>query len=254
MTRDPVTAARQAIACLDLTDLNDTSTAAAVADLCARARTPHGPVAAICIWPRFVAGARPLLAGTGIRIATVVSFPDGDHPSGDVLAMTRQALADGADEIDLVVPYRALMAGQAGAVTARVREVRSACGGALLKTILETGELKDPGLIRAAAREALAGGADFLKTSTGKVAVNATPDAARILLEEILASGRPVGLKPAGGVRTTADAATYLDLADAVMGDGWARPASFRIGASGVLADLLATLDGSAPAKPAAGY
>jgi len=112
-------------------------------------------------------------------------------------------------------------------------------------------ELADPGLIRAAAEAALAGGTDFLKTSTGKVKVNATPEAARILLEAIRAGGRDVGLKPAGGVRTTADAGVYLGLCDAVMGPGWATPEHFRIGASSVLAALLATLDGAGAAKPA---
>ncbi len=246
--------ARRALACLDLTDLNADSSDAAVASLCGRAQTPHGPVAAICIWPRFVSGARPRLAGTGIRIATVVSFPEGDHPEAEVIALTRQALADGADEIDLVVPYRALMAGETGAIVARVKAVKAACGAATLKTILETGELNDPGLIRAAAAEALEGGADFLKTSTGKVPVNATPEAARLLLEAIYGQPRPVGLKPAGGVRTTADAGIYLALADEIMGPDWATPATFRIGASGVLADLLAVLDGGSRAATGDGY
>jgi deoxyribose-phosphate aldolase len=140
-------------------------------------------------------------------------------------------------------------------VTDMVAAIREICGGATLKTILETGELADPGFVRAAADAALAGGADFLKTSTGKVRVNATPEAARILLDAIRASGRPAGLKAAGGVRTTADAGVYLGLCDEIMGPGWATPARFRIGASGVLAALLATLDGSgAPAAEQGGY
>jgi deoxyribose-phosphate aldolase len=143
-----------------------------------------------------------------------------------------------------VVPYRALMAGDPGAVTTMVAAIAALRPGRL-KAILETGELADPALIRAAADAALAGGADFLKTSTGKVRVNATPEAAEILLDAILASGRDVGLKPAGGVRTTADAGAYLALCDGRMGAGWARPARFRIGASGVLAALLAALDGA---------
>ena len=135
-----------------------------------------------------------------------------------------------------------------------MREIREICGPATLKAILETGELADPALIRQAADAALAGGADFLKTSTGKVPVNATPEAAEILLRAILASGRDVGLKPAGGVRTTADAATYLALCDRLMGEGWATPARFRIGASGVLAALLATLDGAEAPAAGKGY
>jgi deoxyribose-phosphate aldolase len=247
---DPHAVAARALACLDLTNLDEACDAAAITELCRRARTPHGPVAAVCIWPRFVAQARDELAGTGIRVATVVNFPGGDNAQEDTRAETREALGEGADEIDLVVPWRALAGGQAGAVAASVLEIRDICGPATLKAILETGELKDPALIRRAADEALAGGADFLKTSTGKVPVNATPEAAELLLRAILDSGRDAGLKPAGGVRTTADAGVYLDLCDRMMGEGWATPAHFRIGASGVLAALIATLDGAeAPAR-----
>ncbi len=247
-------AARRALACLDLTNLDDACDAAAVAALCARAATPHGPVAAVCLWPRFTAQAKAALAGSPIRIATVVNFPAGTAPVADTEAEIARALADGADEIDFVVPWRRLAAGHPSEIAAAVTAVKGACGAATLKAILETGELADPALIRAAADEALAGGADFLKTSTGKVPVNATPEAARILLDAIRASGRDVGLKPAGGVRTTADAARYLALADEMMGAGWATPARFRIGASGVLTALLATLDGAAATLPGDGY
>ncbi|MEM9793552.1 MAG: deoxyribose-phosphate aldolase, partial [Pseudomonadota bacterium] len=124
---------------------------------------------------------------------------------------------------------------------------------AQVKAILETGILVEPDLIRQAATLAVEGGADFIKTSTGKVPVNATPEAARIMLEVIEASGGQVGLKAAGGVRTTQDALRYLDLCDEIMGDGWATPRHFRIGASSLLAVLLATLDGT-DAAPAEGY
>jgi deoxyribose-phosphate aldolase len=251
---DAMTAARRALACLDLTNLDDACDAAAITDLCRRARSPHGPVAAVCVWRRFVAQCRAELEGTGIRIATVVNFPTGEEPIKYVRADTRAALDDGADEIDLVVPWRRLAAGHPEAVTEMVREIRDICGPATLKTILETGELADPALIRRAADAALAAAPDFLKTSTGKVPVNATPEAAGILLTAIRASGRDVGLKPAGGVRTTADAAAYLDLCDRMMGAGWAIPAHFRIGASGVLTALLATLDGAEAAAGAPGY
>lgn len=237
--------ARRALACLDLTNLDQGCDEAAVADLCRRAQTAFGNVAAVCIWPDFVAQARQELANTGIRVATVVNFPDGDDPLEETRHDTREALSDGADEIDFVVPWRMIGWGHPEAVAASVREIKDICGDATLKAILETGELDDPRMIRRAAEEALAGGADFLKTSTGKVAVNATPEAAEILLEAIRGSGRDVGLKPAGGVRTTADAGAYLALCDRVMGEGWATPARFRIGASGLLAALLATLDGS---------
>ena len=251
---DAASAARRGIAALDLTNLDDGCDVAAVAALCRRARTPHGPVAAVCLWPRFVTQARRELAGSGVRIATVVNFPSGEEPPKYPVADTVRALADGADEIDMVVPWRRLVAGHAAAVTDSVRAIKAACGPATLKAILETGEIRDPARIRRAAEAALEGGADFLKTSTGKVPVNATPEAAEILLLAIRESGGAAGLKAAGGVRTTADAASYLALCDRLMGEGWATPRHFRIGASGVLTALLATLDGAAAPAADKGY
>jgi deoxyribose-phosphate aldolase len=244
-----------ALSLLDLTDLNEDCTPEAIIDLCARARTPHGTVAAICIWPRFVRQARDLLgAGHPVRIATVVNFPSGDLPVETVVAETRAAIDDGADEIDLVIPYRKLMAGDEAAVREMIRAVRTECGeGVVLKTILETGELKERGLIRNASHIAIQEGADFIKTSTGKVAVNATLEAADIMLTAIRESGRRVGFKPAGGVRTVADARLYLTLAATIHGSDWLMPSTFRFGASGLLADILSVVDGrESLAAPAA--
>ncbi|GGE09530.1 deoxyribose-phosphate aldolase [Aureimonas endophytica] len=244
--------AQALIASLDLTDLSDRCTREDVAALCDRAATSEGDVAAICIWPRFVAFARPRLK-SGIRIATVVNFPEGGEDVEATLAETRQALADGADEIDLVVSYRRLAADE-GFVDDQVRRVKEACGEARLKAILETGELAEPVLIGRAAKAALAGGADFLKTSTGKVAVNATPEAAEILLRAIADHGGAVGFKPAGGIRTYEDAKAYRDLANRLCGDGYATPDRFRLGASAVLADLLAVAGGAARGPGLEGY
>ena len=244
-----------ALSCLDLTNLSDTCDAAQIEALCARARTPFGDVAAVCIWPRFVARARALLGPANpVRIATVVNFPGGSDPLEATCAETRAALADGADEIDLVVPYRALLAGDAAAVDATLAAVRAAAPGAVLKTILETGILATPDAIAEASRRAIAAGADFLKTSTGKVAVNATPEAAAVMLRTIRESGRPIGFKAAGGIGSVAVAGGYLDLAAAEMGSGWARPATLRFGASGLLDDLLAVLGGGASAGTGSGY
>lgn len=241
--------AKAALSLLDLTDLSDTCDEAAIETLCDKAQTPFGTVAAICIWPRFVAKARGILgAGHAVKIATVVNFPSGDLPVATVVAETRQAIADGADEIDLVIPYRAFITGDEEAVTEMVAAVRAACPPpVLLKTILETGELKDPALIREASDLAIEAGSDFIKTSTGKAAVNATLQAAAIMLNAIKSSGKPVGFKPAGGVRTVADAGDYLALAATILGEGWVTPKTFRFGASALLDDILAVLGG----KPA---
>jgi deoxyribose-phosphate aldolase len=241
--------ALRAPVCLDLTNLEEDCDAAAIEALCRRAQTPHGSTAAVCVWPRFARQARDALAHTGIRVATVVNFPSGDEDIGKVKDDARAALGDGADEIDLVVPWRKLAAGAPAAVAATVREIKDVCGEATLKAILETGELADPALIALAAEAALDGGADFLKSSTGKVRVNATPEAARILLHAIARRGGTVGFKPAGGVRSVADAGVYLGLCDEILGPGWAGPRRFRIGASGLLDALLATL-GDAVSAP----
>ncbi|WP_424931387.1 deoxyribose-phosphate aldolase [Amaricoccus macauensis] len=239
------TTARRAIVCLDLTNLEDNCTEADVDTLCKRAQTREGSVAAVCVWPRFVAQASGALKGTGVHVATVVNFPSGAEPIEDVKLVTEKALEAGADEIDLVIPYRALMDGDPEAVERCVADVRKVCGSAPLKAILETGELKDAALIRDAAERALRGGADYLKTSTGKVSVNATPEAAEIMLHAIKTSGSSAGLKVSGGIRTTEDAKTYFAICDDLMGGSWAGPRNFRIGASGLLDALLETLGGS---------
>lgn len=251
---DRAAVARRALPLLDLTDLADEASEAGARALCARAVTPHGSVAAVCLWPRHVATAKAALAGTGVKIATVVNFPAGGEDTRAVEKETARAIADGADEIDLVLPWRAFVAGRAGFAETQVVRVKRVCTDrARLKVILETGELGDAATIRAAADLALAAGADFVKTSTGKVKVNATPAAAEILIEAIRASGRPAGFKAAGGIRTIEDAAGYLAIADRIMGPDWVSPAAFRFGASGLLDALVAALDGRA-ATATTGY
>ncbi len=247
--------ASRALALLDLTNLKDDCTPDQIVTLCERAQSPFGSTAAICIWPRFVMQARTLLGpDSPIRIATVVNFPSGEMKTEDVLAETRDAVADGADEIDLVIPYRALAKGDEKAVTDMVTAVKAACGPAILKTILETGELKDIALIRRASDLSIAAGADFIKTSTGKVGVNATLEAADIMLQAIRDSRKKVGFKPAGGISTVADAGHYLRLADTIMGDDWVIPSTFRFGASGLLDDIIAVLSGERSTAAASGY
>ena len=242
--------AARALALLDLTDLSDTCGQTHIDLLCRRAITPHGKVAAICIWPQFVQYASGKLKGSGVRIATVINFPRGGSDIDRALDDTQEALRDGADEIDLVMPWHAFLQGDETGPRDMMAAVADATAGAhVLKVILETGALVQPETIARASRLAIAAGANFIKTSTGKIAVSATPEAARTMMEAIKASGKSVGFKAAGGVRNVADAGIYLDLADTIMGPHWASPASFRFGASGLLDNLLATLDG----KQAAG-
>ncbi|MFC7333735.1 deoxyribose-phosphate aldolase [Rhodocista pekingensis] len=249
---DDAAVAARALPLLDLTSLNDGDDADTVVHLCDRAQSAAGPVAAVCIWPLWVAIAKSNLRGTGIRVATVVNFPGGSFARERVLYEIGEALADGADEIDVVMNYADVIQGNGARAAADLAAYREACGDTTMKVILETGSLAKPTLIAKAAAIAVEAGADFLKTSTGKVPVGATPGAARILLEACRDAGRPVGFKASGGVRDIAGAREYLALADAICGPDWAGPATFRFGASGLLDALLAAL-GKGPAGPRSG-
>lgn len=235
--------AQRILGLVDLTNLDDACTDSDIELLCARAHGPHGNVAAVCVWPRFVARAVQQLEGTGIPVATVVNFPGGSDETSDIVALIGRCLADGADEIDVVLPYRSFLAGRIDDVAAILDAVRAAVPTTHhVKVILETGELADPETIRRAARLAIDHGADFIKTSTGKTKVSATPESARVMLDVIADSIRPVGLKPSGGIRTLDDAEIYLQLADDIMGPTWVSSETFRFGASGLLDALEAEL------------
>lgn len=256
------THARRALACLDLTSLNDDDTAERIDALCDRALAPVLGLglrpAAVCVFPRFAAQAVARLAGSGVKVAVVVNFPSGDGTVGAVVAETREALADGVDEIDVVVPYRAYLAGRRDEATTLLGAVSHVCRErdepALMKVILETGVLADHHTIVAAGMDAVDAGAQFLKTSTGKVEPGATPAAVDALLEVIVArrhqDGATIGLKVSGGVRTVDDAAVYLDLADDRLAPDEATPANFRFGASGLLDDIAEVLVGADPVAP----
>lgn len=242
--------ARIALACLDLTSLNDDDSEASVAALCTRAAGAFGPVAAVCVWPRFAALARRL-APAAVRVAAVANFPAGttdlERTTGDVASIVDA----GAQEVDVVLPWRALLAGDEVVCAAVVRAARRACRGLTLKVILESGELHDDARIAAASQIALAEGADFLKTSTGKTPRGATPQAAAVMLRAIAGSSGQgnVGLKVSGGIRRVADAAPYIDAVAAALGRAALAPARFRIGASSLLADIEAVLAGAAPPR-----
>lgn len=257
MTNDSSSTAHRAIALLDLTELGDHATVDDVTALCTRAIGPHGKVAAVCVWPRHVAHAARQLAATGVRIATVVNFPSGNDDIDAVVELARAAQLDGADEIDLVLPYRAFLAGdhaRGAAMISAVRQAVAAGSGKTLKVILETGELVDLAVIRAAAELAIRHGADFIKTSTGKTPVSATLGATQVMLQAIHDLDPAVGLKPSGGIRTLAEAAAHLAQADTIMGPAWASPATFRFGASGLLTALEAAIDGDTTVTGKAAY
>ncbi len=246
--------ARIALACLDLTSLNDDDTPLAIERLCRRAVGPFGTVAAVCVWPRFVAQARSLLPPQ-VAVAAVANFPDGGKDRARAVRDAAEIVAAGGQEVDVVLPWHDL-----SVADTLLAAVRRECAGLRLKVILESGELNDPVVIERAARIALDAGADFLKTSTGKTPHGASPAAARLMLNAIAADpnarGR-AGFKASGGVRTVADAAVYIALVQEVFGAAASHPSRFRIGASGILDDIEAVLGNEAPhaalAEPPAG-
>ena len=262
----PSQAALLALHCLDLTSLKEDDNEASITALAARAATAHGAPAALCVYPAWVPTARRALDARGlgtVRIATVVNFPRGEASAEAVVAEVAEALALGADEIDVVFPWRALQAGDAQAGAALLAQVRGACdagpkgpGQVPLKVILETGELQDAALIATASRTALAAGADFLKTSTGKTSHHASPEAVAVMLAAIEADGRRAGLKVSGGVGRIEDVQVYLALAAATYGAQGLGPRTLRFGASSLLPALVAVLDGhtASPGAPTAGY
>lgn len=249
ITDSPTTGARLArrlLGVIDLTSLNPTDTAETVRALAASAVTPAGRVAALCIWARFLSVARDSLSGTGMPIAVVANFPAGDSDVAAAAAETAAAVADGADEVDVVFPYRALLSGDEATGVALVRACRAACGPkTILKVILETGQLGSAERIRRASELAIDGGAHFLKTSTGKTQPGATLPAAEVMIDVIAAAkarGVNVGFKASGGVSTIADASAYLELYEKRFGAGSATAATLRIGASSLLKPVLAAL------------
>lgn len=240
---DDVTAAKILIGCLDLTSLGDHDTEFQIEDLCRKAVTPYGNVAAVCIWPKFIKTARKHLQGTGIPVATVVNFPHGSADINKTRNEIAAAVKAGADEIDAVFPYHDFLDGRKEVCDHFLEVVREACGDKKLKIILETGEIKKAALIAEAARMCLEHNVDFIKTSTGKTEVSATPEAANIILETIASAIRPSGFKASGGIKTIDDAKKYLILAQTIMGGKWISPDNLRIGASSLLTNLLEVIE-----------
>jgi deoxyribose-phosphate aldolase len=244
-----------AISMIDLTTLEGADTPGKVRSLCAKGVLPDPTdrttprVAAICVYPDMVAVAKEALGDSGIHVASVATaFPAGRAAMDVKLADTRAAVAAGADEIDMVIDRGAFLSGRYMEVFQEIRAVKEACAradgsAAHLKVIFENGELSTYDNIRRCSWLAMLAGADFIKTSTGKVAVNATPANTLLMLEAVRdfrdAVGVQVGVKPAGGIRTSKDAIKYLVMVNETLGDDWLSPDWFRFGASSLLNDLL---------------
>jgi deoxyribose-phosphate aldolase len=229
---------------IDLTSLNSQDTEADIAALCAKAQSSLGHVAALCVYPEFVPMVAANFAGTSVKTATVANFPEGAASLEAVLADISVCLQAGAQEIDVVFPYGRYLAGEQQYAHQFVNICKAACGDdVVLKVILETGALIDPAIIADASYAALAAGADFVKTSTGKISDGATLEAAATMLLVIKHTEPQVrhrlGFKVSGGVRTIEQAAQYVELADRIMGRDWVTPATFRIGASKLVDELL---------------
>src|SRR6202162_3693857 len=244
---------RLAISMIDLTTLEGKDSEGKVRQMCQKAvrplpgdpSVPH--VAAVCVYPNFVSIAKDALAGSGVKVASVATgFPAGQVPLPVKMEDTRRAVAMGADEIDMVIDRGAFLSGDYDRVAEEIVAVKDACGEAHLKVILETGELETYDNVRRASQLTMGAGADFIKTSTGKIQPASTPGVVLVMLEAIRdhykETGRRVGMKPAGGIKTSKQALHLLVLVKETLGDAWLTPDLFRIGASTVANDLLMQL------------
>jgi deoxyribose-phosphate aldolase len=243
-----------AIRCMDLTTLEGADTPGKVGAMCAKAIRPKPgdptipSVAAVCVYPLRVADCAEHLRGSTVGISSVATaFPSGQSFTSIKIAETEEAVKAGANEIDMVIDRGAFLAGDYQRVYDEIVAVKEACGPAHLKVILETGELGTYDAIRRASILAMAAGADFIKTSTGKLQPAATPSVSLVMMEAIRdfvrETGRPVGFKAAGGIRTAKQAITYLVIMYETLGADWMTPERLRLGASTLLNDVLLQID-----------
>ncbi|MFO0550550.1 MAG: deoxyribose-phosphate aldolase [Polyangiaceae bacterium] len=242
-----------AISMMDLTTLEGKDTPGKVAMMCQKARWPHERAdipscAAVCVYPNLVTVAKKALEGSTVKVASVATaFPSGLSPLPVKLEDTRRAVEFGADEIDMVIDRGAMLAGDHAKVFDEIAAIKEACGAAHLKVILETGELGTYDKVRRASDLAMLAGADFIKTSTGKIQPAATPPVTLVMLQAIAdhyyRTGKRIGMKPAGGIRTAKQALHYLVMVKETLGDAWLTPDLFRFGASTLLNDVLMQIE-----------
>ena len=242
-----------AVSMMDLTTLEGKDSAGKVRQMSYKARAPSGDpsvpsCAAVCVYPKLVPIAKKALEGSTVKVASVsTAFPSGLSPLAVKLADVRQAVELGADEIDMVIDRGAMLSGEFNAVFDEIAATKELCGEAHLKVILETGELGSYDVVRKASQIAMLAGGDFIKTSTGKIVPAATPPVTLVMLEAIrdyyYATGKRIGMKPAGGIRTAKQALHYLVMVKETLGDAWLNNEMFRFGASTLLNDVLMQLE-----------
>ena len=241
---------KMVVSMMDLTTLEGRDTPGKIAFLCRKAIQPIDArfgvpsCAAVCVYPNFVRAAKMFTGGSGVKVAAVsTAFPSGQMPLSTRLEETRFARDEGADEIDMVIDRGAFLAGEHARVADEIAAVKEACGGAHLKVILETGELGSYDDVRLASDLAMRAGADFIKTSTGKVQPAATLPVTLVMLEAIrdyfYETGRRIGMKPAGGIKSAKESLAYLVMLAETLGDDWLTPDLFRFGASTLANDVL---------------
>lgn len=223
---------------IDLTSLNSSDTNDTITTLCNKASNKLGHVASVCIYKEFIPLAKKLLPSE-IKVTTVINFPQGGSDLNLALNELETVLKLGTDEIDVVIPYSLLLDNKFIEVKDFVLAIREVCKHKVLKAILETGILKEESLIRKSSQLCISSGVDFIKTSTGKVEINATLESAKYMLEEIKKSKLPCGFKAAGGIKTFEVAKNYLLLAKNILGNNFINPKTFRFGASSLLSDLV---------------
>ena len=249
-----------AVSMMDLTTLEGIDTPGKIAFLCRKAMQPLDPryevpaCAAVCVYPNLVRFAKKFLGNSGVKVASVATaFPSGQMPLRSKLSEVRAAVQDGADDVDMVIDRAAFLAGDYGHVFDEIAATKEACGEAHLKVILETGELQTYDNVRLASEIAIHAGANFIKTSTGKISPAATMPVTLVMLETIrdyfYEAGIRIGMKPAGGIRTAKQALAYLVMLKETLGDDWLTPDLFRFGASTLVNDVLMqivkTVDGN---------
>lgn len=228
------------LSCLDYTDLTDPHSKQAALALCQNAVNEEEKVAALCVWPEFVTHVSDFCLKNNIELATVVNFPKGEKSLAEIDKEIYAALKEGVTEIDAVIPYKTIISGKSQDITEFVRHLKSRLPSSVpLKLILETGAFEDKTLLRKMCDQAIAAGANMLKTSTGKTKKGASLEAVKIMAQAIKDSGKKIGIKVSGGVKTKAQAEDYMNICADILGQDFINPLTFRIGTSSLLATLL---------------